>query len=115
MDNHADHKKLHFNADVSVEECKYFDAVYEKIVDEKESGQIGYYVLPETQEALVNEIYDFIAEHPLIKAGAHRKSRRRRHRRQLAGREGHRHDALATSKGATASVCTFWKTAIRFS
>lgn len=62
-------RRLFFKTDLVASEQKYIDAVYAKITHEKESGEIGYYVLPENQEDMVNEIYDFIRDHTMLKSG----------------------------------------------
>lgn len=51
---------LNFNIECTTQEQKFCDAIYEAIAHEKDNGVSGYYVLPSTQDALVNQIYEFI-------------------------------------------------------
>lgn len=60
------HNTLHFNADITGAEEKFLNGIYEKIVHEKESGEIGYYVLPETQLPMVDAIEKFAEESALV-------------------------------------------------
>lgn len=53
---------LNFDIKLTEAEEKYCDAVYESIVKEKENGVSGYYILPHTQDSLVDEILDFCSK-----------------------------------------------------
>jgi glucose-6-phosphate isomerase len=60
--------KIFFDSELSLEEQKFADAIYEKVVDERESGEIGYFDLAYSNSEL-QKIKDFINSNPLIKGG----------------------------------------------
>ncbi|MFP4333071.1 MAG: glucose-6-phosphate isomerase [Campylobacterales bacterium] len=60
--------KIFFNSSLSLEEQKFIDAIYEKVVDERDSGEIGYFDLAYNNSEL-KKIEDFISTNPLIKNG----------------------------------------------
>lgn len=63
------HTRLFFSNELSGEEKKFTDAVYEKVVAEKESGEIGYFELPYHSTEL-EKIEDFVKSNPIITSGA---------------------------------------------
>lgn len=60
--------KIFFNSSLSLEEKKFIDAIYEKVVNERDSGEIGYFDLAYNNSEL-KKIKDFINTNPLIKNG----------------------------------------------
>ena len=61
--------KNYFNTHFSKCEEKIQDVVFEKISYEKDSGEIGYYLLHETQQATVDQIESFMKQKRPLVAG----------------------------------------------
>lgn len=61
--------KLHFKHDVTRTEQKSIEAAFEKMFHEKDSGEVGYYVLPETQQETLTQIEAFKKSNKLIAGG----------------------------------------------
>lgn len=60
--------KIYFNTDMTREDEAFSKAVFDKIVHEKSSGEIGYLSLPEERKE-VEKIESFLQSNPLIREG----------------------------------------------
>lgn len=63
------HTTHFFNDTLTKTEEKILDALHEQIVHEKESGEIGYYLLPENSDNIVEQIENFAANSKLVQSG----------------------------------------------